>query len=141
MKSSRLVVFSITFVLLICSVIFSQQVEVVFVGYPTIKIEVADGQSSTRNLTTSESKENAVVIKREGDKYYWASRQNKELILITGTAYNVFLSPEGLGYIKIQSNLLKTVYDQLPKEEKEKAYCFMEHVTNQLGGITYFGRF
>ncbi len=50
--------------------------EVVFEGYPSKKIEVTEQAATTYEITKSKSPEYKVVIEREGDKYFWRTRNN-----------------------------------------------------------------
>src|SRR5262245_7674776 len=51
----------------------------VFSGNPTVKVESAHQASNRVELTTQEQTEYRVLITARDGKYYWASRENKEL--------------------------------------------------------------
>ncbi len=123
---------------LVCFNAFSS--ELIFKGTPTKKIEITEASSATFNLTSTQSYEFTVVIEKEGDKYYWRSRNNTELIPIQYGAYVTYMAINGSGYIRIYTDVMQEMYHKLSETEKANSYLYMEHLVHQLGSITYFGK-
>jgi len=112
----------------------------VFEGYPSKKIEITEQTSASFDLTKSEASEYKVVIEKEGEKYYWRSRNNLQLVPMQSGAYVTYLAVNGEGYVRILNETMRELYKMLPDEEKQKSYLYMEHLVHQLGSITYYGR-
>ena len=111
-----------------------------FEGFPIVKIEMVQGQVLTLNLSSAESASNRVRIVKRGERYFWATRQNTELIRIEGIGVITYLSPEGHGYVRTLTPLMMELYKHLPPAEKQKYFLFIEHATFGIGAVTYFGR-
>ncbi len=75
--------------------------EVVFEGYPHKKIEVTEQAVATYEITKSQASEYKVVIEREGDKYYWRTRNNLQLVPMQSGVYITFLAVNGAGYVRV----------------------------------------
>jgi hypothetical protein len=103
----------------------------VFSGTPTVKAESASHASNRVELTTQEQTEYRVLITARGWKYYWTSRENKELIHFRSGAFDWFVAP-GSGYIKVVDRTYVL-------QEAGPRYLYMEHMTLFLSTITYWG--
>lgn len=114
--------------------------EVVFEGIPVKKIATNENSSNTSLLTKSESSEHKVTIVKEGENYYWASRGNVQLVPVQSGFYITFLAVSGAGYIRTLAPEARSIFKQMPKEEQEKQFLYFEHLINQMGSITYYGR-
>ncbi|WP_250656283.1 hypothetical protein [Alkalimarinus coralli] len=114
--------------------------EVVFEGIPLKKIETNENSSNTSLLTKSQSSEYRVTIIKEGENYYWASRGNVQLVPIQSGFYITFLAVTGAGYVRTLTPEARNLFKQMPKEEQEKQFLYFEHLVNQMGSITYYGR-
>ena len=98
---------------------------VIISGLP-IKKDMSDIEGTEQiELSKSEQWNYRLEIVRKGNKYYWASRENKELLFSkSGEIYN-FVEPKAAGYIRI----VKT----------QNGILYMEHLTNAMQNITYWG--
>jgi hypothetical protein len=108
------------------------QETIVFSGYPISKVE--SGMEATAQTALGETQSNeyrVLIVKRDG-KYYWASRENKELMHFQSGIAHWFVS-QSSGYIKIVDPSL------LPGNEGTNQYVYMEHLTLVLDTITYWG--
>ncbi|NIT12956.1 MAG: hypothetical protein GTN99_01530 [Candidatus Dadabacteria bacterium] len=114
--------------------------EVVFEGYPTKKVEVTEQASDTYELSNSQSSEYKVIIMREGDKYYWSTRNNIQLVPTRSGIYITFIAVNGAGYVRTLEEELQELFKMMPEEEQKKQYLYIEHLIHQLGSITYYGR-
>lgn len=98
---------------------------VIISGSP-IKKDMSDIEGTEQvELTKNEQINYRLEIFKKGKIYYWASRENKELIYSKSGEFYNFVEPNGAGYIRI----VKT----------EKGIIYMEHLTTALKNITYWG--
>lgn len=77
------------------------------------------------NLPEEERFTYRLLITKKGNKYYWSSRENKELILSKNSNIYDFVEPEGRGSIRVTITEGKCLY--------------MEHLTIEFKHITYWG--
>ena len=68
----------------------SAQATTVFSGMPTVKISEGGVERLPENLSRAQAVNLACVISRIGDKYYWASRENKSLVRVESGAFTTF---------------------------------------------------
>ena len=106
--------------------------EVFFVGVPTKKVTLSDMEARIKDVLIADAQEFKVVIEKEGNKYFWASRENVQLIPIPSGYVITFIAMGGEGYIRIENPELTNALGT-----KESPY--MEHLIHRMGNITYFG--
>lgn len=121
----------ISMLLITVSSLARAEERIVFSGTPTVKVESASHASNRLELTTQEQTEYRVLITVRDGKYYWASRENKDLIYFRSGAFDWFVAP-GSGYIKV-------VDRKYLLQEDGPRYLYMEHMTLLLSTITYWG--
>jgi hypothetical protein len=110
--------------------------EVTFTGIPSIKILNENGKnSSPEKLPQDKAIEYKCSITKKGDKYYWNTRENVELIPAQSGIYTTYMAINGSGYIRIIDPEAKKA---LFKDE-ELPYNYMEHLLLGLSTITYYG--
>jgi hypothetical protein len=114
--------------------------EVVFEGYPVKKIEMTEQTTASYDVPKSKASEYRVVIEREGENYYWRSRENLQLVRTQSGVYVTYLAANGSGYIRVLNDAMREMYKLLTDEEKQNNYLYMEHLVHRLGSITYYGR-
>ncbi len=124
-------------IILLVSFSFSQEIS--FIGFPVKKIEIVDSKPNEFELSSMKSKEYFVKIEKVGEKYYWASRSNKELILSISGLYQTFHAIDGSGYIRVLSKEAREVFNALTEKEKSGQYVYIEHLVHQMSSITYYG--
>ena len=113
--------------LLILSNAFSQSLAatVVISGLP-IKKDMSDmGGTEQVELSKSDRWNYRLEIVKKGNKYYWASRENRELLFSKSGEFYNFVEPKAAGYIRITKT--------------EKGVLYMEHLTLGMKNITYWG--
>ena len=94
-------------------------------GLP-IKKDMSDIEGTEQvGLSKSEQWNYRIEIIKKGNKYYWASRENKELLYSKSGEFYNFVEPNAAGYIRV----IRT----------EKGFLYMEHLTIALKNITYWG--
>jgi hypothetical protein len=112
-------------VLLLLPVVCVAQEIVVLEGTPIIQNKSSVNESGNFPLTESQQNESRLIITKKGQKYYWTSRQYRELTKYESGAYTIFLENKGAGYVKTMKNEDKVFY--------------MEHMGIGLETITYWG--
>lgn len=114
---------------------FPASAQVVFDASPTVKVESGQRKTTRFTLSKKEQVEYRVTITRREGRYYWASRENKELVRVVSGAFQYFISPEGTGYVKVlDSHLL-----QASTRPSGPRFQYMEHLPIMLSTITYWG--
>ena len=103
---------------------YSEERKLVVLGTPFVKVESFSDQTKRYELTNKQMKEYQVMISQEGNKFYWNSREGKELKRNATLGFVYYVNAEGSGYIKI-SNVDNS---------------YMEHITLGLATITYWGK-
>lgn len=104
---------------------FSQQEIVVLNGTPLNQCSSSIEGSQNIQLNEGQQAESRLLITKKGDKYFWSTRQNRELTKHQSGIYTIFLEKNGAGYIKVLKNEDKVLY--------------MEHMGIGLQTITYWG--
>ncbi len=103
----------------------------------TPKSRVTSSSKETNREVLNESKQNEfrLLITKQNGKYYWTTRDNKELSYTISGAFHIFIEAGGAGYI--------TVFDQsvLPESMREPGadIQYKEHIRAFMGDITYWG--
>ena len=72
-----------------------------------------------------ESKEFKMVVRKEGDRYFWQSWEDKALEFIDNGSFATLLNPDGAGYIRLSA--------------KEGQCYYTEHITFFHRTLTYWG--
>ena len=111
-----------------------------FEGMPSVKIEMLEGASQTQPVPPQRAREFAVRVTKTPSGYAWATRNNVPLVKYESGAYITYVATTGAGYVRVLSPTMRTALQSLPKEQREKEFVYMEHIVNQLGSITYFGK-
>ena len=110
----------------IFSVSFSQNSATVVISGLPIKKDMSDIEGTEQvNLSKSEQWNYRLEIVKKGNKYYWASRENKELLFSRSNEFYNFVEPNAAGYIRIAKT--------------ESGVLYMEHLTLGMKNITYWG--
>ena len=107
---------------------------IVFVGIPT-SLAVASEEGSERvALEGKDAADKQVVIVKRDGKYYWRSREDKELMYFANGAMHFFIAPMS-GYIKIMdTSSIAALFD-----EKPPRYMYFENMSLILTTWTYHG--
>ena len=108
---------------------------VVLNALPTVRVDSGEGGTKRSVLAKSERTKSAVTIVRRGDQFFWASRENVELLHDGSGAVHYFVAPQGSGYIKVLDT------KDLPESMRRPGprFSYMEHVSMELVSITYWG--
>lgn len=114
--------------------------EVEFEGTPSVKVEVHEGVAQTQAVPLARAREFSVRIVRNGNAYLWASRNNVPLFKQEAGAYVTYVATTGAGYVRVLSPSMRKALAALPTEQREREFVYVEHMVNQLGSVTYFGK-
>lgn len=109
----------------------------VFVGIADIKINESGISRHQEKLSNIEAFDFKCVISKIDDKYYWASRNNVELIPTESGAFITYVAVNGSGYIRIVKSDAKDLAEMMG--ETEKKYDYIEHLLLGLKTVTYYG--
>ena len=120
----------------------TQNETIVFLGDPKVRIGVNppsdDGKTGckTENLSSKDSSEYRCIIVKRGKRYYWQSRDDKELKKTESGMFIIFNRVDGYtDYIKI----VNPRWREIIGHGKNDKYEYMEHITGQLSTLTYLG--
>ncbi|MFQ5597317.1 MAG: hypothetical protein ACE5GK_04625 [Nitrospiria bacterium] len=75
--------------------------KMVLVGIPITQTRATIDSSFHVNLDNNQKVSNRLVIVEEDGKYYWKTRDNKELTFKKMKRFHLFIDPETGGYIKV----------------------------------------
>jgi hypothetical protein len=127
--------------LLFISVLFSSpafgQVVTVFKGQPTVKISEGGVSRLPQQLSYDQAINLECVISAIDGRYYWASRENKELIRTEGGAFVTFVARNGSGYVRIIKPDLKATASLM--SDTEATFDYVEHLLIGLRSVIYYG--
>ena len=118
--------------LILCAFSVCAEDTVVFEGYPFSRVLSTAEETKREELSEAQSKEYRVLIVKRGEKYFWASREDKELIYTTSGAIHWFIAPTS-GYIKIIDPKL------LNPDSDESILLYVEHMGIVTNLISYWG--
>ena len=118
---------------------WAQDYTLVFEGRPLRKVESSFERIVPSTLSSEDAFKYAVrIVERQG-KYYWGSREMRELVRHEAGAYITFVAVDGSGYIRIGIPMMLDLRDQLPAEQRRKEIGYTEHLLIQFGSVTYYG--
>ena len=131
------------FLLLLASITFAQP-KTVFSGNPKVRISERGINRIADTLDFKEAMGLRCVVSQIGDKYYWAIRENIELVRMESGIFVTFVAVNGAGYIRIIRKDGKppeyiSKYNLPSMGKTEATFDYVEHVLLGLGSITYYG--
>ena len=99
---------------------------------PTVKVESGEGATERVLLSEPDRTKYRVIITRRDGRYFWTSREGRELVYHASGAFHYFIEPRGGGYIKVfdTRTLPESMRDPGPR------FRYHEHLTLWLGTIT-----
>lgn len=120
--------------------VLAQDSRLVFEGRPIRKLQASVAEVlGPQSLTAEDAFRYQVRIVERDGKYYWASREMKQLARVESGAYLTFIALDGSGYVRIGSPELLALRDQLPASQRREEIGYTEHLLTQFASITYFG--
>ncbi len=132
----------ITLILLIASVPVLAEESIVFTGVPEIKISEAGVNRLPETLTKDKATNFKCTITRMDGKYYWASRENVELLPIASGAFITYWAVNGSGYVRFIRPEMRGEVRKMGAiaEDPEARYDYVEHLLLGLESVTYYGK-
>ena len=71
------------------------------------------------------------VISRIGEQYYWASRENAEMVRLESGAFVTYVALNGSGYVRVVNPTLKSVAALMSQTEGK--FDYVEHLLKRVG--------
>jgi len=129
--------FSVGTIMFSASSLYAQQ-SVVFEGVPVRSVVVSPYGVEDAAIAPVSQLESQVQIVEVSGRYFWASREMKELALSRSGLYVTFHAVDGTGYVRVFAPAL------VPEPQSNTARDpsgpeYMEHLLLTLGSITYYG--
>lgn len=120
--------------------LFAQE-KIYFTGIPEIKISEGGASRIPVTLSKEDSIAYKVIITQVGEKYYWTTRENIELVPIESGGFITFLSVNGTGYIRIIKPKWKEIVIKAGgiAGDPEEKFDYVEHLLLGLKSVTYYG--
>jgi hypothetical protein len=113
------------------------QVKTVFSGVPSQKISEAGIDRRVEAITRQLAVNLRCVVSEIDGKFYWASRDNKELIRHRGGSFVTYIAVDGSGYIRIIDPSHKATAPAMSSTEAK--FDYVEHLLLGLRSVTYHG--
>lgn len=112
------------------------QARTVFTGLPAQKISESGLDRRVDPVPRDATVNLRCVVSEIGGKFYWASRDNKELIRLRSGAFTTFVAVDGSGYIRIIDPAQRPLLTMSATEAK---FDYVEHLLFGLRSVTYHG--
>jgi len=103
--------------------------ELVFVGYPDTKLLATGTNVFSEVVSVKDSNQYNCRIISEGGRFFWASRENKELFLFVDGAFTSYCTKDSSGIVKILTGQSTLRY----------SHDYFETVSTGLTTLTYWG--
>jgi hypothetical protein len=108
---------------------------IVLEGRPVARVESSEDAAKHGALSAAERDRLKVVIVRKGSRYFWASRENRELERRVSGPFHYFVDRTEGGYVRIFDR--STLPESMRPEGARFEYT--EHVPVWRGTVTLFG--
>jgi hypothetical protein len=115
----------------------SAQATTVFAGVPSVKISEGGVERRVDQLQRPNAVNLACVISEIGGRHYWASRDNKELVMNESGAFITFTAIDGSGYVRVLDPEMKSAATLM--WPSARAFDYVEHLLTGLDSVTYYG--
>jgi hypothetical protein len=103
----------------------SAQARTVFAGIPSVKVTESGTQRAVENIPREKAANLSIVISEIGGKYYWATRDNRELARSVSGAFTTYTAVDGVGYVRVAA--------------PGGRFDYVEHLLIGLSSVTYYG--
>jgi hypothetical protein len=118
--------------------------ELVFSGIPALKVYQEGTAHEITKLSAAEAAQRKCEIREIGGKYYWTSRESRELIRASSGAFTTFVAKDGSGYIRIVTPEIKKILETSKIFAADlmgnpQNFGYAEHLTFLLSSFTYYG--
>jgi hypothetical protein len=120
------------------SVSGSAQSTTAFKGRPIMKISEGGTERNVETVPRDRAINLECVISKIGENYYWASRENKQMVRVDlGGAFVTFVAIDGGGYVRIVKPEMKSAASLMG--DTETKFDYVEHLLSGLKSVTYYG--
>ncbi len=109
----------------------------IFKGRPITKISEGGTDRTVEQVAKDKAPNLACLISEIDGKYYWASRENVELIPTRGGAFTTYIATNGSGYIRVLEAEMKEAASLM--SDAEIKFDYVEHLLIGLKSVTYYG--
>ena len=110
----------------------------IFIGFPKKKVSEGGLDRVVEDLSRKKAVNFRCVISKIEDKYYWASRENVEMVKIERAGvFIAFLAVNGSGYVRVIKPEFKEAASLMSKTEE--SFDYVEHLTIGLRSVNYWG--
>lgn len=113
------------------------QSRTVFSGVPVVKVSEGGVERLPEVLPRDKAVDVACAITEIGGKYYWATRENKEMVRRTSGAFITYIAVDGSGYVRVVDPSAKAAASLMSPTEAR--FDYVEHLLLGLRNVTYFG--
>ena len=137
MNRIRQLVFALLTLLWFDSPLSAQAAETVFSGRPTLQVLETAVNRESKRLNDVEADGYQAVMSKIGDRYYWASRENRALVRLESGAFITYLAIDGSGYVRVIDPRFKAAASLM--SETEDQFDYVEHILLGLRSIAYYG--
>jgi|GEM_PF-1483766 len=114
------------------------QARTVFNGVPIVKISEGGLERLPETLSVEAAINLGCVISEIGGRYYWATRQNKELIRRSAGAFITYSAIDGSGYVRVLDPAFKAAAALVSPTESR--FDYVEHLLIGLRSVTNYGK-
>lgn len=114
------------------------QARTVFSGLPVVKVSEGGVERVPETLARSTAVHVACEISESGGKYYWATREKKEMVRRTSGGFTTYIAVDGSGYVRVVDSGAKGAAGLMSVTEAR--FDYVEHLLVGLRTVTYFGR-
>ncbi len=126
MKKLSLIFGFVSLLVLVVTSAARARVEAV-IGIPIIQTRSSIEVAHNVTLDNNQKMSNRLVIMKDDGKYYWETRDRRELLFHKTKYFDLFIDPDTGGYIKVV-------------QQADGRYVYMEHTSNKdLKVFTYWG--
>jgi len=132
---------ALIFFLAFASPLFAKET-VIFMGIPEIKISEGGVSRVPEKLTKDKAIKFKCSITQIGNKYYWTSRENVELIPVSSGAFITYWAVNGSGYVRVVKPEMKEEVKKIGAMggDPEEKFDYVEHLLLGLKSVTYYGK-
>jgi hypothetical protein len=110
---------------------------IVFNGAPSRKIVENGTDRQVTNIPSARKWDFQVKIKQDGQNdFVWVSNKNHPMFRTNLGAYECFVAKNGAGYVMVQDPDVKHI---LGTSHPHYAFDYVEHQTDGLSSVTYYG--
>jgi len=107
------------------------QDSVVFRGKPTVRVLTTIESELRQTLDEAAAAKAECVIEQRGKKYFWVSRDNREVLRIDDAKFTYFVLKNGGGYVKVFTGV---------RDPASKADYVESVSSSEFQVITYWGK-